>query len=191
MNTKEFMEVFNSLKNKGIDLNTVNENYITQLLENRNNHTTMINLHTKMDWLVSNLLNGVDNRTKLVQNVNKNMEKQNFGVVRAPTGIGKSGIIYTDIFNRITKNKDKKQIFIISNLHSDATENEYIALHQPESMWIIWTGLKEKDISMWIEKTPMYKHNMVKYIDRNDMNRVIECNANLITFWNDEINKWN
>ena len=114
MNTKEFMEVFNSLKNKGIDLNTVNENYITQLLENRNNSTTMINLHTKMDWLVSNLLNGVDNRTKLVQNVNKNMEKQNFGVVRAPTGIGKSGIIYTDIFNRISKNKDKKQIFIIS-----------------------------------------------------------------------------
>lgn len=114
MNTKEFMEVFNSLKNKGIDLNTVNENYITQLLENKNNRTTMINLHTKMDWLVSNLLNGVDNRTTLVQNVNKSMEKQNFGVVRAPTGIGKSGIIYTDIFNRITKNKDKKQIFIIS-----------------------------------------------------------------------------
>ena len=114
MNTKEFMEVFNSLKNKGIDLNTVNENYITQLLENRNNSTTINIIHTKMDWLVSNLLNGVDNRTKLVQNVNKNMEKQNFGVVRAPTGIGKSGIIYTDIFNRISKNKDKKQIFIIS-----------------------------------------------------------------------------
>ena len=58
-------------------------------------------------------------------------------------------------------------------------------------MWIVWTGLKEKDISMWIKKTPNYKHNMVKYIDRNDMNRVIECNANLITLWNDEINKWN
>ena len=51
MNTKEFMEVFNSLKNKGIDLNTVNENYITQLLENRNNSTTINIIHTKMDWL--------------------------------------------------------------------------------------------------------------------------------------------
>ena len=59
-------------------------------------------------------------------------------------------------------------------------------------MWIVWTGLKEKDVSMWIKKkTAMYKHSMVKYIDRNDMNRVIECNANLITLWNDEINKWN
>lgn len=113
INTKEIMETINFLKNQGIDLNNVNENDIIPILERRNNSTQM-NIHTKMDWLVGNLLKGIDNRTTLVQNVNKNMEKQNFGIVRAPTGIGKSGIIYTDIFNRIAKNKDKKQIFIIS-----------------------------------------------------------------------------
>lgn len=118
-------------------------------------------------------------------------EKYEFGTDCIAIGPNNKPVVFQIKFWGLYTGQEITYSHIIANLHSDATENEYIEIHQPESMWIVWTGLKEKDVSMWIKKTAMYKHNMVKYIDRNDMNRVIECNSNLITLWNDEINKWN
>lgn len=113
MNTKEMMNIINNIKNNGHDLNNLTEDMLKHAIMSYKNKNPKIS--TKMDWLVNSLLNGKDKRTNLVKKINKSMNLQNFGIIRAPTGIGKSGIIYTDIFNRITKNNgEKKQIFIIS-----------------------------------------------------------------------------
>lgn len=70
-------------------------------------------LAKKMQWLIDICMTNVDTRTRIVQNVNKKMEEMKYGVVRAATGVGKSGIIYKDIVHNI-KSSTKKQVFIIS-----------------------------------------------------------------------------
>lgn len=115
INLNEIMNMLNTLKNKGVDLNQLNENMIKHALMTKTIDNPKIS--TKMNWLVNSLLSGIDDRTELVKMVNENMKKQNYGILRAPTGIGKSGIIYSDIYNRIVSNSvvnNKKQIFIIS-----------------------------------------------------------------------------
>lgn len=112
MNTSDIMKLLETLKKRGVDLNNINENTIESALSNIISNTK---LNTKMNWLVNALLTNNDERTKIVKDVNENMKLQNFGIIRAPTGIGKSGIIYTDMYNRIIKNNNvKKQVFIIS-----------------------------------------------------------------------------
>lgn len=118
-------------------------------------------------------------------------EKYEFGTDCIAIGPNNKPVVFQIKFWNLYTDQKITYSDILANLYTDSIENEYIEIHQPESMWIVWTGLKEKDVSMWIEKTPMFKHKMVKYIDRNDMNRVIENNSNLITLWNEEINKWN
>lgn len=72
---------------------------------------------------------------------------------------------------------------VISHLYADAVCNEYIGHRDSESMFIIWTGCKDKDISLWINKCPQAKWNMVRYIDRNDMNLTIRKNQNFSIIW--------
>lgn len=117
-------------------------------------------------------------------------EKYEFGTDCIAIGPNNKPVVFQIKFWHLYTDQKITYSDIIANLHNDATENEYIELHQPESMWIVWTGLKEKDVSMWIKKTPNYKHNMIKYIDRNDMNRVIENNANMQSMWKTEISLW-
>lgn len=71
-------------------------------------------LAKKMGWLIKICNEGVDTRTDIVKTVNDKMQQQKFGIIRAATGVGKSGIIYKDMVNHIQNANGKKQCFIIS-----------------------------------------------------------------------------
>lgn len=65
----------------------------------------------KMKWLIDIIKQRKDTRCKLMRDVNKFMENNNFGNISCPTGAGKSAVVYYDIAQQIL-NADKKDKFI-------------------------------------------------------------------------------
>lgn len=67
---------------------------------------------------------------------------------------------------------------VISHLYSDAVCNEYVGHRDQASLYIIWTGTKEKDVSTWIKKCPQTKYDMIRYIDKKDLDLSLQQNLN-------------
>lgn len=80
---------------------------------------------------------------------------------------------------------------VISHLYTDAVCNEYIGPTEPDSMWVFWTGVKNKDVSQWINESPCGKRNMVNYVDRKDIDLTLNGNSNFISLWFGEVALWN
>lgn len=70
----------------------------------------------KMIWLINMWLLGKDTRCFGAQKMNQMMEKIFWGICKAPTGYGKSGIIFWDIATKIktAMNENKKLVITLS-----------------------------------------------------------------------------